>query len=138
MNTAARIKLVVGWVLHVLIAGLMIFSGSSKILGFVPADAMEKYGLTEQIRLIGTGEVLSALLLLVPRTSSLGVLLVSSFWGGTICLHMSHGESYLMQSVLLVLTWVGAYLRNPATFSSFYGQRSGAQQVSAPSEAVVS
>jgi hypothetical protein len=138
MNTAARIKLVVGWVLHVLIGGLMIFSGSSKVFGFVPADAMEKYGLTEQIRLIGTGEVLSALLLLVPRTSSLGVLLVSSFWGGAICLHMSHGELYLMQSVLLVLTWVGAYLRNPATFSSFFGERGAARQAAAPTDAVLS
>jgi hypothetical protein len=34
---------------------------------------------------------------------------------------MSHGEPYFLQSVLLVLTWVGASLRNPLRFSSFPG-----------------
>jgi hypothetical protein len=69
--------------------------------------------------LIGSGALLTALLLLIPRTSSLGVLLTSSFWGGAICIHMAHGEPYLFQAVLLVLSWAGAYLRNPATLSSF-------------------
>ena len=111
-----------GFVLHVLVGGLMIFAGSAKLLGLFPPEALAKAGLGEQVRLIGAGEVLTAVLLLVPRTSSLGILLASSFWGGAICLHMSHGEPYLFPSVFLVLTWVGAYLRNPATLSSFAGR----------------
>jgi hypothetical protein len=70
-----------------------------------------KYGLGDQVRLIGAGAILTALLLLMPRTSSLGILLTSSFWGGAICIHMAHGEPYLLQAVLLVLSWAGAYLR---------------------------
>jgi hypothetical protein len=68
---------------------------------------------------IGAGELATAILLLVPRTSSLGVLLASSFWGGAICLHLSTGTPFVLQSALLLLTWVGAYLRVPGTFSSF-------------------
>ena len=64
--------------------------------------------------------MVSAILLLVPRTASLGVLLTSGFWGGAICLHMSKpGESFVLQSVFLLLTWLGAYLRVPGTFASF-------------------
>jgi hypothetical protein len=84
-----------------------------KILAPAPPEALVKHGLGEQARLIGTGALLSALLLLIPRTSSLGIFLTSSFWGGAICIHMAHGEPYLFQAVTLVLSWTGAYLRNP-------------------------
>src|SRR5260370_5733239 len=56
---------------------------------------------------------------LVPRTASLGVLLASGFWGGAICLHMSKGEPFVVQSVLLLLTWLGPYLRVPGVLASF-------------------
>jgi hypothetical protein len=110
---------IAGLVLHTLIGGLMMVTGWEKVLGLVPPEALGKYGLAEQVRLIGAGAVLTALLLLIPRTSSLGLLLTSSFWGGAICIHMAHGEPYLFQAVLLVLLWAGGYLRNPATLSSF-------------------
>jgi hypothetical protein len=112
---------VAGLVLHGLIGGLLLFTGSQKVLGPTPPAALVKYGLAEQARLIGTGAILTALLLLLPRTSSLGTLLASSFWGGAICIHMAHREPYLLQAVLLALSWAGACLRNPATLSSFSG-----------------
>jgi hypothetical protein len=112
---------IAGLVLHILIGGVMIFTGSQKVLGLVPPEALAKYGLGEQVRLIGAGALLSAFLLLISRTSSLGILLTSSFWGGAICIHMAHGEPYLLQAVLLGLSWAGAYLRNPAALGSFSG-----------------
>jgi hypothetical protein len=109
----------IGLVLHLLIGGLMIVAGTTKILGLFPAEALEKVGpLADQILLIGVGEALTAVLLLIPRTSSLGILLASSFWGGAICLHMRQGESYVVVAALLALSWVGAYLRNPALLGS--------------------
>jgi hypothetical protein len=124
MRALERVRVIGGWVLHVPVAGLMIFAGLGKLFGFAPPDVVEKlkqFGLGDQVHLIGAGELAAAVLLLVPRTSSLGLLLVSSFWGGVICIHMAHGESYLFPSVLLVLTWVGASLRNPVTLASFAG-----------------
>jgi hypothetical protein len=78
-------------------------------------------GLSLPIAVIGAGELACAVLLLIPRTSSLGLLVSSAFWGGAICLHMSKGEPFVLQSVLLLLTWVGGYLRVPGTFASFLG-----------------
>src|SRR5215468_6989686 len=112
---------IAGLALHILIGGLMILTGSQKVLGMVPPEALARYGLGEQMRLIGAGALLTGLLLLIPRTSSLGILLTSSFWGGAICIHMAHGEPYRFQAMLLLLSWAGAYLRGPATLSSFSG-----------------
>ena len=119
-------KTIAGWVLHGLVGGIMLLAASAKVLGLFPPEQVEKFGLSVPIQVIGAGELVSAILLLVPRTASLGVLLTSGFWGGAICLHMSKGEPFVVQSALLLLTWAGAYLRVPGVLASF----------SAPSKAV--
>jgi hypothetical protein len=116
MKNRARIS---GFILHLLISALMIFTGLRKILKSVPPETLVKFGLGEQARLIGAGAILSALLLLLPRTALLGLLLTSSFWGGAICIHMAHGDAYLFPAVMLVLSWAGAYLRNPEALAGF-------------------
>ena len=113
---------IAGLALHILIGGLLILTGSQKIFGSAPPEALVKFGLGENARLIGAGAILTALLLLVPRTASLGLLLMSAFWGGAICIHMAHHDLYVFQGMMLVLTWVGAYLRNAAALSSFSGR----------------
>jgi hypothetical protein len=112
-------KTITGWVLHGLVGGIMLLGGSAKVVGLFPAEQVEKLGLSVPIQVIGAGELVSGLLLLVARTASLGVLLTSGFWGGAICLHISKGEPFVLQSAFLLLTWVGAYLRVPGTFASF-------------------
>jgi hypothetical protein len=103
-----------GIVLNILIAGLMIMAASGKVVPSPSPQVVEmlgKHGLAGQIQLIGTGELASAVLLLLPWTAPLGTLLTTGFWGGAICLHMSHGEAYTFQSILLLVTWIGSYLR---------------------------
>jgi hypothetical protein len=128
---------IAGLILHLQIGGLLILTGAQKVLGTVPPEALVRYGLGEQVRLIGAGAILTALLLLIPRTSSLGLLLASAFWGGAICIHMAHGEPYVFQAAVLVLTWAGAYLRNPATFSRFSRTMTRTREVAAGSEPAV-
>jgi len=119
MKATRNWQMIGGWVLHGLIAGMMILAGSAKVLGFFPAEEVAKLGLSLPIQVIGAGELASAILLLIPRTSSLGLLLTSGFWGGAICLHLSKGEPFVLQSALLLFTWVGGYLRVPGAFGSF-------------------
>jgi hypothetical protein len=54
---------IAGLVLHLLIGGLLIFTGSQKVHGLLPTEALAKYGLGEQVRLIGAGTILIALML---------------------------------------------------------------------------
>src|SRR6185369_498084 len=119
MKTTRNWKKIGGWVLHGLIAGMMILAGSAKVFGLFPPEEVAKLGLSLPIQVIGAGELVSAILLLIPRTSSLGLLLTSGFWGGAICLHISKGEPFVFQSALLLFTWVGGYLRVPGAFGSF-------------------
>lgn len=114
MNPSNKWLKIAGLVLNVLIAALLIFAGSGKVFGFAPPEIAEKmagYGLGDKLKLIGYGEMISALLLLIPWTSPLGTLLVSGFWGGVICIHMSHGEDFTVPSVFLIVTWIGSFLR---------------------------
>ena len=117
---------IAGLVLHILIAALLIFASYGKLFGTPPPEVLEslkKTGLDGQLKLIGTGELITAILLVVPWTASLGVLVASGFWGGTIVTHMGLHDSYVFQSAMLVLTWVGALLRLPEMFSSFWWLR---------------
>jgi len=122
MKTNRNWQKIGGWVLHGLVAGIMILAGSAKVAGLFPPEQVEKLGLSLPIQVIGAGELASAILLLIPRTSSLGLLLTSGFWGGAICLHLSKGEPFVMQSAFLLFTWVGGYLRVPGAFGSFSAQ----------------
>jgi hypothetical protein len=112
---------IVGLVLHVLLGGLMIFAGVMKLAGMMPPEATQKIpaGIVGHLKLIGGGELVTAILLIVPLTSSMGVLLASGFWGGVICIHMAQGDNFILPSVFLLLTWLGAYLRNPSVLYSF-------------------
>src|ERR1700736_54003 len=119
MNSTRNWKTVGGWVVHGLVAGIMILAGSAKVMGFFPPEEVAKLGLSLPIQVIGAGELACAILLLIPRTSSLGLLLTSAFWGGAVCLHMSKAEPFVIPSVFLLVTWVGGYLRVPGAFGSF-------------------
>jgi hypothetical protein len=129
---------IAGLILHLLIGGLLIFTGSQKLVAPSPPETLVKFGLGDHTRLLGAGAILTALLLLIPRTSSLGLLLTSAFWGGAICIHMAHNDPYLVQAVLLVLSWAGAYLRDPATLGSFSGQAATTSKAAAEPEPAMS
>jgi hypothetical protein len=115
---------IAGLVLHVLLGGLLIFAGVMKLAGKIPAEALEQMpaGVRDHLKLIGGGELMTAILLIVPFTSSLGVLLASGFWGGVICTHMIQGNDFIVPSACLLITWVAAYLRNPSVLYSFATQ----------------
>jgi hypothetical protein len=78
-----------------------------------------KLGLEGKLILSAAGELASALLFLIPKTSSLGTLLLSAHFGGAIATHMEHGEAYFPVVIILFLMWVTSYLRNPEMLSSF-------------------
>jgi hypothetical protein len=123
---AARIRTIAGLVIHVLIGAILIMAGSFKLFGTMPPEAidqLQKSGLLEDLKLIGTGELITAITLIIPWTSSLGVLLASGFWGGVIATHMATDGQIAAGSVFLALTWLGGWLRNPELLASFRRKR---------------
>ena len=122
MSTQSKGRRIVAWVLTGLLTLLFAFSAYIKL--FKPETIVEvtdSWGLTGHITMIGIGEIASALLFLIPRTNSLGLLLLSAYMGGAIATHMEHGEPYILPSIVLLLVWVAGYLRHPEVLQSFRG-----------------
>lgn len=122
MSEQSKPKRIAGWIILGLVSAIMIHSGTGKLFGFAPdytVEGLQESGLSEETFLIGAAETISAILLLIPRTSSVGILLVSSFWGGAIVSHMTKNDGFVLPAVLLVMCWAGAFLRNSDLLSSF-------------------
>jgi hypothetical protein len=133
MNPSNKWLKITGLVLNILVAALMLFAASGKLFGFAPPEVKEHMG--DKLLLIGIGEMTAAVLLLVPRTSPLGTLMTSGFWGGVICYHMFREESFAAASVFLTVTWLGAYLRGSVPLLAVAGADSRsarAERSSAP------
>lgn len=109
----SKIRKISAWVISGLLTGLFLFSAFGK---FTQPEMMEGMKLGDWRIIIAIGEAVSALLFLMPRTSFYGTLLLSSYMGGAIILHMTGAQSIVMPSVVLVLVWVVALLRNPQYF----------------------
>ena len=105
---------IVSWIIAGLLTALYLFSASGKL--FLHPEQMGQMKLGDWRVIIALGEITSALLFLFPKTNKYGTLLLSSYMGGAIILHMTGGMSIAMPTVVLMLVWVVAYLRNPELF----------------------
>jgi hypothetical protein len=124
----SRGRRIAGWLLTGLLTALFAASAAGKLTGAAQVvEVMQKWGLGDQVVLIGVGELVSALLFAIPRTHSLGLLLLSAYMGGAIVTQMQHGESYAVPSVILVVIWVTGFLRHPEVFQSFRATRPAAE-----------
>ena len=109
-----KTRVYAGFALHALVAAVMIFSAVIKFLN--PSDGK---------LLLAAGELANALLLLIPRTMSLGVLITSAGWGAAIALCLMQADSHiapmhpLVPIGFLMMTWIGGYLRDSRMLFSF-------------------
>lgn len=117
-NKARRIA---GSALIALTCLLLLASAAAK-LAEVPAVVaqMSAAGLSgDRLTFVAALEILSALTFLIPATRSFGLLGISSFLGGAIATHLQHGQPIAPPAIVLVLVWLGAWLRHPSIFWSF-------------------
>lgn len=111
----SKVQSIIAWVLAGLLTALFLFSASNKFLHPEMMSADPKMaGLISWIPIIAVGEIVSALLFLFPKTNKFGVLLLSSYMGGAIMVHMIMPSSIIMPSVVLILVWVVGFLRHPS------------------------
>jgi len=121
----SRKRRITGNVLMIL-GGVMLIGSSSAKFAQVPAvvnqlGAMGFIG--NRLMFIAVLEIVSAVLFLIPLTRSGGLLLVSSFMGGAIATHLQHDEPIVQPSFVLLLIWLGTWLRHPVTFRSLHSAR---------------
>jgi hypothetical protein len=107
----SKTRKTIAWVIAGLLTALYFFSASGKL--FLHPEQMDAIHLTNWRIIIALGEIISALLFLFPRTNIYGTLLLSSYMGGAIIIHMTGGLNIALPSAVLILIWVVGFLRNP-------------------------
>ena len=112
MNTEiSKTNKIITWVISGLLTALFLFSASGKLISH--PEQMEQIHLGNWRVIIAIGEIISALFFLFPKTNKIGTILLSSYMGGAIIIHMTGGTSILMPAVILILVWITGIIRNP-------------------------
>jgi len=81
-----------GWLISAVVTFMMGMSGFSKIIGTEEMVGNFEYmKLSPYLLLVGILEVVGAGLLLVPKLSQYGAVLIGSVMTGAVCMHLSLG-----------------------------------------------
>lgn len=118
VRATGKVLNVVLWVLQIAVAAMFLMSGFAKLSGAPQMVALfEGIGVGQWFRyLTGALEVFGAVLLLVPRLSGIGALLLVGVMAGAVATHLFIvGGSPLMAVVLLIVTGVIAWGRRERT-----------------------
>ena len=119
-----------GRILTGLVIAFLIMDGSMKLIpAQVVIDTTRDLGWPTDagtLRTLGAILLASTLLYAVPRTSMIGAILLTGYFGGAVATHMRIGSPVFTHTLfgvyLGVLMWLGLYLRNP-TLRSLLGSR---------------
>ena len=119
----SKSRLITEWVITGIVAIVIIMSAIYKLVSSSDSEGAKyfmKWGLENQIKVIGPFELVLVILFLIPRTFSMGVLLLTAYFGGAIATHIEHGEAKnsVLPAIIILLIWIVSYLRNPAMFAS--------------------
>ena len=107
-----------GWFLTVLVTFMLGMSGISKVMG---TEEMIKnftfMNLLPYLALLGLVELSGVVMLIMPKTSKYGAILLSSYLSGAVAIHLSMmgGAGVMTPFVLGLLVWTAHCLR---TYSS--------------------
>ncbi|OGJ61173.1 hypothetical protein A3C37_05345 [Candidatus Peribacteria bacterium RIFCSPHIGHO2_02_FULL_53_20] len=125
----SRLGTIIGWTCAILVAALNAFAAYSKFLPVVPGSPAEEYGKTLGTagleRPLGVLEIIIVVLFLVPRTSTVGFVLMIGYMGGVLATMLTHGLSHadsLMIYVALLLLTISAWFRNPELVARLRGK----------------
>ncbi|MGE3805969.1 MAG: DoxX family protein [Gemmataceae bacterium] len=115
MEPVSKKALWTGWILSILPAGLLLFSG---VMKFIQPEGMDKELARmgwdiEQMAMLGSVELACTVLYLFPQTAVLGAILLTGYMGGAIATHVRIGDPIFMHIGIGVAIWLGVYLREP-------------------------
>jgi DoxX-like family/Domain of unknown function (DUF4345) len=120
------------------LGGVILLVSAAAKLARVPlvVQQLGAFGFTgPKLVVVAVLELVSSLLFLIPRTRSTGLLLVSAFLGGAIATHLQHDDPVVQPAFVLVLLWLGAWLRHPEMLWSLRQMEPRSTSASRPAEA---
>ena len=121
------------WISYVMSGLVILFMLADSIMKFVkPPEAIEGtlalgYG-EEHLNILGILALISTLLYAFPRTSILGAILLTAYFGGAVATHLRLHNPLFSHTLFTVyfgiLIWGGLWLRNSKLRDLFPLQRS--------------
>lgn len=112
-----KISKIAAWSMAATLTVLFLYSAAGKL--FIHPEMMNSTPLANWRVIIAIGEIVSAILFLFPRTNIYGTILLSSYIGGAIMVHMMSSTSILFPSFVLILVWIVGFLRNPYFYKKY-------------------
>ncbi|HVW66558.1 MAG TPA: DoxX family protein [Candidatus Peribacteraceae bacterium] len=118
-NRATRIT---GWTCAILAAAYSLFAAVMKFVPMPPdsdgAKIMQQLGLTtDAAHALGVVEIIIILLFLIPRTSTVGFVLMIGYMGGAFATNLTHGftdpGTDISFVIFFALMTLSAWGRNP-------------------------
>ena len=125
-----RLRFLIGWTCAVLVSVFNIFAS---IMKFIPVPAgseqeamMQSMGMTANLTyILGAVELVITILYLIPKTSTIGFILLIGYFGGVLATLLTHGQDATIAYVVFVLLTVSAYVRNPELLDRLRGKKTG-------------
>lgn len=126
---STRVSLVLGWVFALLIGALNIFAAVMKYMPVVPGSPAEEMarqmGTLGLEHGLGVLEIVVTVLFLIPRTSTVGFVLMVGYMSGALATQLTHGMlsiGLVPMSVIFILLTLSAVFRNPELLTRLRGK----------------
>lgn len=125
-----RAGTIIGWICAIPVAAFNLFAGVMKFMPVTPgspAEAMgQRLGVSGLEQGLGVLELIIVVLFLVPRTSTVGFVLMIGYMGGALATNLTHGFTHLEALpiyIIFVLLAISAWFRNPELVARLKGER---------------
>ena len=105
----------VGWGLTIIVSIMLGVGGLSKVMGTEEmVNTFTFMNLLPYIEIIGLVEIAGVILLLIPRTSLYGAVILGSVMAAAVALHLSlmGGDKIAMPLMIGTAAWLSYFLRN--------------------------
>jgi len=119
-------KNIIGWVSAGLVSLLMLLSVVTKVylVDVNPEfEEMFKRGGIYDIRyFLVVADIIIPVIFLIPRTMTLGFVLMVGYWGGATATVITHGDYQELPVHLIILTLLGiaSFFRHPEIWARFF------------------
>lgn len=125
----SRLSSVIGWICTGLVAAFTLFSA---VMEFVPMTDpatlafIAKLGVGDIAHELGIAKFILVLLYLIPRTSTVGFVLLIGYFGGALATNITHQftvPEYAPLFVIFALMTIDAWFRKPELTARLLGKQ---------------
>jgi hypothetical protein len=102
-----------------ILSGLLKITGAEQIVTALTAVNMKPYMVW-----MGLAEIIFAVLFLVPKTRTIGFVLLICYFSGAMATDLSHGRPIVAPLFFLVLLFAAQVINHPEIFIQTSGRRS--------------